>query len=504
MKSALKSVIILFLSVVHTLVFAQKAAEYESYINQDNLRTYLTILASDSLEGRETGKKGQKMAADYIKSHFEHIGLQPVVATEEGELSYYQPIVLEEISQGETYLETANMRYENLEDVLFLGNASIEEPTSYELIFIGQGAVDEFSSADVEGKVAVIYNENNRLMRELSARAIDAGAMGLLIVNKSKDEEFQRSVAMYKNWLSRPRLTFPEEVKEGVQNRSNAFFVGPNFLKDAFALSEDFFELNKEVDEMKASLKGKTAEVTFYVTKDVVPINTENVLGFLEGTDKKDEILVITSHYDHLGIIDGEIYNGADDDGSGTAGVMAIAEAFAQAAAAGDRPRRSILFMPVTGEEKGLLGSQYYTDNPVFPLEQTVANLNIDMIGRIDTDYVDDPDYIYLIGSDKLSTELHELGEEANRNSVNLKLDYRYNDENDPNRFYYRSDHYNFAKNNIPVIFYFNGVHADYHQPTDTVDKIHFGKMEKISRLIFHTAWEIANRENRLEVDKID
>jgi Zn-dependent M28 family amino/carboxypeptidase len=167
----------------------------------------------------------------------------------------------------------------------------------------------------------------------------------------------------------------------------------------------------------------------------------------------------------------------------------------------GHGPKRSMLFMTVSGEEKGLLGSEYYADNPVFPLENTVVDLNIDMIGRIDENHAPDSNYVYIIGSDKLSTELHALSEETNKTYAGIEFDYTYNDENDPNRFYYRSDHYNFAKNNIPVIFYFTGVHEDYHQPTDTVDKIMFQKMEKIARLIFHTAWEIANRDERLKVD---
>jgi len=155
----------------------------------------------------------------------------------------------------------------------------------------------------------------------------------------------------------------------------------------------------------------------------------------------------------------------------------------------------------VSGEEKGLLGSEYYSDNPIFPLENTVANLNIDMIGRVDEAHKDDPNYIYLIGSDKLSTELHTISEDANKMYTNVALDYTYNHPDDPNRFYYRSDHYNFAKNGIPVIFYFSGVHEDYHQPTDTPDKIMHEKMEPIVRLVFHTAWELSNREQRIVVD---
>lgn len=233
--------------------------------------------------------------------------------------------------------------------------------------------------------------------------------------------------------------------------------------------------------------------------------DSENVLAFIEGSEFPEEILVISSHYDHVGMDDeGNVFNGADDDGSGTVAILEIAEAFMEAKADGYHPKRSILFLNVTGEEKGLVGSKYYTDNPVFPLAQTVANLNIDMIGRSDVAHEGNGNYVYLIGSDKLSTELHELSEEVNRKYLNMELDYTYNDENDPNRFYYRSDHYNFAKNNIPIIFYFNGVHADYHKITDTPDKIEYDLLEKRAKLIFLTAWEIANRETRPVVDKTD
>jgi hypothetical protein len=233
--------------------------------------------------------------------------------------------------------------------------------------------------------------------------------------------------------------------------------------------------------------------------------DSENVLAFIPGSEKPDEILVISSHYDHVGMDDeGNIFNGADDDGSGTVAILEIAEAFAKAREDGFTPKRSILFLNVTGEEKGLIGSKFYTDNPVFPLSQTVANLNIDMIGRTDEAHKDNDNYVYLIGSDKLSTDLHELSEAVNAKYTKLDLDYTYNDENDPNRFYYRSDHYNFAKNNIPIIFYFNGVHADYHKMTDTPDKIRYDLLEKRAQLVFLTAWEIANREERPFVDKPD
>ncbi|TYA71596.1 M28 family metallopeptidase [Seonamhaeicola marinus] len=230
---------------------------------------------------------------------------------------------------------------------------------------------------------------------------------------------------------------------------------------------------------------------------------SENVLAYIKGSEKPEELIIISAHLDHIGISkSGEINNGADDDGSGTVAVLEIAEAFKAAVNKGYGPKRSILFLHVTGEEIGLFGSRYYADvDPIFPLENTVANLNIDMIGRIDPKHRGNPNYLYLIGSDRLSKELHELSEQVNKEYVNLTFDYKYNKKNDPNRFYYRSDHYNFAKHNIPVIFYFNGTHADYHRPTDTPDKIEYELLAKRTKLIFHTAWELANREERIKVD---
>jgi len=231
--------------------------------------------------------------------------------------------------------------------------------------------------------------------------------------------------------------------------------------------------------------------------------DSENVVAFIEGSEKPEEIVVISAHLDHEGVKNGKVYNGADDDGSGTVAMLEIAEAFKLAVKAGKGPKRSILFLHVTGEEKGLLGSKYYTDvDPIFPLENTVCDLNIDMIGRTDSRHKADPNYVYLIGSDKLSTELHTISEAMNKKYTNINLDYKYNDENDPNRFYYRSDHYNFVKNNVPIIFYFNGTHVDYHKPTDTPDKINYELLENRTKLVFHTAWEVANKETRIIADK--
>ena len=237
-------------------------------------------------------------------------------------------------------------------------------------------------------------------------------------------------------------------------------------------------------------------------SKNINWVNTENVAAIIEGSTYPNEYIILTAHLDHVGIEDGEIYNGADDDGSGSMALLEIAQAFKLAELDGNRPKRSIVILHVSAEEKGLLGSKYYTDNPLYPLDETITNLNVDMIGRTDpTRNSNNDEYVYLIGTDRLSTMLHETSEEVNDRTVNLELDYRFNAWDDPNRFYERSDHWHFAKNNIPVIFYFSGTHEDYHQPTDTAEKIRYDLLTKRTRLIFHTAWEIANMDEKIEVD---
>ena len=232
-------------------------------------------------------------------------------------------------------------------------------------------------------------------------------------------------------------------------------------------------------------------------------VKTENVAAIIEGDTYPNQYIVLTAHLDHVGTENGEIFNGADDDGSGSMALLEIAEAFKLAELDGNRPKRSIVILHVSAEEKGLLGSKYYSENPLYPLDDTITNLNLDMIGRTDpTRNSDNDEYIYLIGTDRLSTMLHKTSEEVNDRTVNLELDYRFNAWDDPNRFYERSDHWHFAKNNIPVIFYFSGTHEDYHQPTDTAEKIRYDLLTKRTRLIFHTAWEIANMDEKIEVDQ--
>ncbi|MEK7198615.1 MAG: M28 family peptidase, partial [Bacteroidota bacterium] len=222
------------------------------------------------------------------------------------------------------------------------------------------------------------------------------------------------------------------------------------------------------------------------------------------GKDKKDEYVFITGHYDHLGMNGDVIWYGADDDGSGTVSVVQMAEAFKAAARNGKGPRRSIVFMTVSGEEKGLLGSAYYAEHPTVSMDKTSADLNIDMVGRVDTERetADTLNYVYVIGHDKLSSELPIINEAVNTKYTKLVLDYKYDDPDDKNRIFYRSDHYNFAKKGVPILFFYDGMlQSDYHKPTDTIEKINFELMEKRVRMIFHTAWDISNKDEMLKRD---
>lgn len=494
--------------------------KYAETITAADLRTRLEIIASDEFEGRETGQPGQKKAAKYIEDRFKEFGFKPIE-----KLGGYQ----QEFKLQLTYPDTVKLiigkdSLEFLKDMYYFpgfGDMLIE---TKDLLYLGYGIDDknysDYKDASTEGRVLMISGgepvdkKGKSYITEREDKSdwtvdwtkkIDVatakGATALLVI----DDNFSTSVTQFGRYIKRPDMVLgdtPSE-KKGIPLIYISSKMANKILKGA-GVKGGHQKLEKKINKKGKPLSEElTVSVTIDVKKNREELTSENILAFLPGTEKPEEVLVITSHYDHLGKKGGKIFNGADDDGSGTTTLLELAEAFSLAAKEGNGPKRSILFMTVSGEEKGLLGSEFYTDNPVFPLENTVANLNIDMVGRIDENHAPDSNYVYIIGSDKLSTELHRLSEDANKTYSGIDFDYTYNDENDPNRFYYRSDHYNFAKNQIPVIFYFTGVHEDYHQPTDTVEKIMFQKTENIARLVFHTAWEIANRDKRLVVNVV-
>jgi hypothetical protein len=295
------------------------------------------------------------------------------------------------------------------------------------------------------------------------------------------------------NELERHLYTFASDAFQGRKTGSPGQKLAANFLKNYY--------INENISSPIGVANYFQVVPKSYLGEDYN--DSENVLAYIEGTKNPEEVIIISAHLDHEGITEkGEINFGADDDGSGTVALLEMAQAFKKAKDEGFGPKRSILFLHVTAEEIGLQGSRYYTENPIFPLKNTIANLNIDMIGRVDKSHKDNANYVYVIGADRLSTELHYISEAVNAEFYNLELNYKFNAEDEHNRFYYRSDHYNFGKHNIPIIFYFNGEHEDYHQPTDTPDKINYPLLEKRTRLIFATAWQLANQKNAIVADK--
>lgn len=480
---------------------------YAETITEAELKKHLYTYASDEFEGRETGKPGQKKAVEYLKAEYE--GMDIPAAKKDG--NYFQKVPLE-VSQLPTGSVTVNGKeYALGEGLLTFSKA---EGTYDTIVYVGygieEGDYSDYKGLDVEGKVILIkageptnpdgsYTLSGSDEKSIWSNVSESiGKRMELASNKGAAAVFYFDESNYGRFKS--RFDYMKTNDSGQMELADDEAAGfANFFIDAKLAKAMLSEI-----ETNNTPKVLPVNMTITIKSENEKVDSENVVAIIKGSEKPDEYVVISSHLDHIGITaDGQINNGADDDGSGTVALLEIAEAFKKAADAGQGPKRSVVFLHVTGEEKGLLGSRYYTDfDPIYPLESTVANLNIDMIGRIDPKYKGDRNYLYLIGSDKLSTELHELSEAVNDKYTNIELDYTFNDENDPNRFYYRSDHYNFAKNNIPIIFYFNGTHADYHRPSDTVEKINYDLLENRTRLIFYTAWEVANRDQRVVVDK--
>lgn len=502
--------------------FAQTdpAAKYASVITGADLKKHLTVIASDEFEGRETGTEGQRKAAAYIETQFNAMGLKKPA----GMNSYQQFYPLHKDSLLETSLVINKVPAEYGKDffVQMSANENLKFSSS-QLVFAGYGiddaAYNDYASINVKGKVVVFFlGEPKRdgkyfinpagkgsewtfpgVSKKLAAAAA-RGAVGALVINPSMETFSQRMIDNNK----RSPVVFPR-ADDGLKRIDYALLshaYAKNILPVNFDSALAQVKRNAFFSPQPTDMKNRV-EFTFKKSREV--INASNVIGVLEGTDKKDEYVFLTGHYDHLGTHDGKIYYGADDDGSGTCAVIEMAAAFTKAAAEGHRPRRSIVFMTVSGEEKGLWGSEYYTDHPIFPLDKTSVDLNTDMIGRTDTERKTDDtlNYVYVVGHDKISSELPVINEGVNKKYTNLVLDYKFDDPNDPNKIYFRSDHYNFARKGVPVLFFYDGMlKADYHKPTDTVDKIDFVLYEKRARMIFHTAWEMANMDNMLKRDK--
>jgi Peptidase family M28/PA domain len=492
--------------------------EYANNITSAHLKKHLTIIAGKEMEGRETGTEGQRKAAAYIANQFKEMGLLPAPGT-----SNYQQFFGVGVDSVVTSQFIVNGKFLNYGTDYVNETASNNNGTvkASDLIFVGYGINDprynDYAGKKTKGKIVVFVggepkkNGNYFISGDNSisswtfpggntqkARmAKQMGAVAAIIINTSMDT-ISNSYAKYAG-KSSLRLI------KNTSNAVNCIVISKSLARTllGFAFTEVIVKKAGANEPLQKEKLTKKIAIQYNYTEQKVSTDASNVVGFVEGGDKKDEFVLLTSHYDHLGMRGTKIFYGADDDGSGTCGVIAMAEAFAKAKAAGNGPRRSIIFMTVSGEEKGLWGSEYYSDSPLFALEKTSVNLNTDMVGRIDPKrtYGDSMNYVYVIGDDKLSTELKPINEAANNRYTHLELDYKHNAPNDPERVFYRSDHYNFARKGVPIIFFFNGTHKDYHQPTDTIDKINWDLYEKRVRLIFYTAWEIANRDAMVKRD---
>ena len=505
-----------------SIIFAQSddASKYAAIIRTAELQKHLNIIASDEMEGRETGTEGQRKAAAYIENFYKTIGLSASVPAK-GYQQFY-PLYKDSMISSELMVGKKSAIY----GTDYTSMVSANEDGKFKgkkLVFAGYGIEDknysDYNNLKVKGKIVVIFlgepkKDNKYFIGVNTARgsewttpglskklelAAKKGATGVIVINATQATFNQRAVD-----ASKVTNTYYPRNTGG--KKLNYVLLSHAFAKEIMGDNTDAL-INKAKSNESfiatdyTELKNK---ISFDYKKYRNTVMASNVLGIIEGSDKKDEYVFITAHYDHIGMRNGIINNGADDDGSGTVSIMQIGEAFAKAKAEGKGPRRTVIVMAVSGEEKGLWGSEYYSDHPLYPLDKTTVDLNIDMIGRVDTERMKDDtlNYVYVVGHNKLSSELPVINEAANNKYTNLVLDYKFDDPKDLNRIYFRSDHYNFARKGVPVLFFYDGMlKADYHRPTDDVEKINFTLMEKRARMVFYTAWEIANRNEMLKRD---
>lgn len=506
-------------------------------ITTDDLSRHLSFLASDELQGRDTGSEGLQRAAEYVANELRRLQLKP--AGENG--TYFQNYRLisrqltdsTRITIADNDGQAVSFRFK---DDFFPYLQSLQEgreTISGEVAFVGYGITapefqyDDFAGIDVKDKIVLALRHEPQTTDtsarfdgakttrysyiNVKARAAEAaGAKAIIIVNAPNDSgpaygvEFKQVI----DYLAQPLMQLADKQAEE-QGQSIRVILADVKLADALlhGSGKSLSQLQTQIDGTITPNSFLFDRQTFSLTIDVKtkPVQASNILGLLEGSDSqlKHEAVVYSAHLDHVGLsASGEIFNGADDDASGSSAVLEIAEAYATSSR---KPKRSMLFVWFTGEEKGLLGSEYYAENPVVALNNTVANLNMDMVGRVRQPGDSNPknaglaeeQTIYVVGGHQ-NPELKDINE-ASARAVGLFCDYRYGDPNHPKRVYYRSDHYNFARHGVPVLFFTTGEHEDYHQITDDIEKIDFRKLQRVAQMAFLTGWQVANQAKRVK-----
>ncbi|MBX9785290.1 MAG: M28 family peptidase [Chitinophagaceae bacterium] len=466
---------------IHT--FAQKknktAEKFSQTILADDLKNHLYILAAPDMEGRETGTAGQRKAAEYLKQQFAKIGLTP---GNNGSYEQFYPFYKDTLKESQLIINGKQNEF---------GKDFTLSPTSFVNSKISASEILYSSANDT----VTLIKEKVVLIKDGLYTPAD-----LLKLFKREPKLILFLQSDFEKYASVAERTSRMYFRKPVNNRTIVPVLRISNELGKLIVKDDWASLTDKT----LTSKSYASDLQLNITTETLTIIASNVLGMIEGTDKKDEWVIISAHYDHIGMNNGVVNPGADDDGSGTVGLLELAEAFAKAKAAGKGPRRNILFLSVSGEEKGLWGSEYYSNHPVYALDKTSLDINIDMIGRKDDklNSIDSNNHVYLIGDDKLSSELPKYVDSINNLYIKLITDRKYNDPNDPNRLYFRSDHYNFARKGVPIIFFFDGIHKDYHKPADTPDKINYDLYEKRTRLVFFLAWEAANRNALFVRDK--
>ena len=489
----------------------ESSKQYGKSITKEELEELLYVFSSDEFGGRGTPSKGQDLATDFLKNNYKDLGIQPARKN-----TYEHKVFLQFDEKPNVSLSINKKEFKYYNDYIAYNNGPDVSFSDTEIIYVGYGIdhknYNSYDGLDVTDKVVLAiagepknrrgnyfisggkkkseWSTRNEISRKKEAAAKN-GAKALILINNR----------LFKRYSNEHMLSDTNKGEKRMSLASDK--INENTQVLLFSNKNKDYLLQKNRKFMNFSFK-----------KNYNEFSANNIAALIKGSEFPDEYIVITAHLDHVGIQNGIVYNGADDDGSGSVGILEIAEAFSLAIKDGFRPKRSILFLHVTAEENGLLGSEYYTDyDPIVPLSETMVCLNMDMIGRTESKRkeTEPEDYIYIIGSEMLSDDLHNINKKANDEHVKINLDYRYNDPTSlvfesgryiENQYYYRSDHYNFAKYDIPSIFFFSGVHEDYHMPTDTADKILYDIYEKRIKLIFHTAWDLANADKRIELNK--
>jgi hypothetical protein len=480
---------------------------------------HLEFLASEELGGRYTLSPSFQIVARYLAAHLEAYGFQP--GGDKGDfLQHFDVVATKPDTEKSSLTITVNGNPTTYKFGDFFGAGGIGGQAEGQIVFVGNGIsspsqnYDDYAKVDVKGKIALMVTgfpaavDESRLGKDESGvrAAFKHGAVAVLTIPSPRLASFMKN----KDFKDRAALRESVRVAKEDEGLVPSATLTPDLAEKLLSsLGLDYQQVQTaQMDRTRLTPKVTNASAHIAIAFHEQHTVTQNVVGLLEGTDPKlkNEYVVFSAHYDHLETNDrGQIYPGADDDGSGTTAVLAVAHAMAM-----DRPKRSVMVIFHAGEELGLLGSEYNTDySPVVPLNQIVVDLNIDMIGRSKPPgdqerqdvHLSDANTVYLVGADRISKELNSISEQTNAEFQKLNLDYYYNSPTNPDRIYYRSDHWNYAKHGIPVIFYFDGIHVDYHKPTDTVNKIDFTKLTKVAQLVFETGWRLANLDHELAKD---